>query len=106
MGSTIVHGKTIELVEDPGVAEGHEVEIQMKLIPPPKKWGEGILRSAGGWAHYPEMDAIMQKIQRKRKLERRSQKEDSSQPRLPCERNNTSKGWLTSSSSDRGLSNS
>ena len=27
-----VHGKTIELDEDPGVAEGQEVEVQMKIV--------------------------------------------------------------------------
>jgi hypothetical protein len=34
-----VHGKTIELDEDPGVAEGQEVEVQVKVVPPaaPKK---------------------------------------------------------------------
>jgi hypothetical protein len=67
-----VHGKTIELDEDPGVAEGQEVEVQMKVVSPPQKWGDGIRRSAGGWANYPEMDAIMEKIQQERKLERGS----------------------------------
>jgi hypothetical protein len=71
----IVHGKTIELEEDLGVVEGQEVEVQVKIVPPRKKWGEGILRSAGGWADYPEMDAIMEKIHQERKLERRSQTE-------------------------------
>jgi hypothetical protein len=71
-----VHGKTIELDEDPRVADGQEVEIQMKVVPPARKWGEGILRSAGGWANYPEMDAIMEKIHQERKLERRPQLED------------------------------
>ncbi|HLN31253.1 MAG TPA: hypothetical protein VK395_26160 [Gemmataceae bacterium] len=67
-----VHGRTIELDEDPGVAEGQEVEVQVKIVPATKKWGEGILRSAGGWTNYPEMDAVMEKIQQDRKLERRS----------------------------------
>lgn len=31
-----VHGRTIELDEDPGVAEGQEVEVQMKVVPPMK----------------------------------------------------------------------
>ena len=31
-----VHGKTIELDEDPGVAEGQEVEVQMKVVPRPQ----------------------------------------------------------------------
>jgi hypothetical protein len=70
-----VRGRTIELDEDPGVAEGQEVEVQMKVVPPAKKWGEGILRSAGGWANYPEMAAIMEKIHQERKLERRPQME-------------------------------
>lgn len=71
-----VHGRTIELHEDPGVAEGQEVEIQMKVVPPPQKWGDGIRRSAGGWAPYPEIDAVMEKIQKERNLERRPQIED------------------------------
>jgi hypothetical protein len=71
----IVHGKTIELREDLGVVEGQEVEVHVKIVPPTKKWGEGILRSAGGWADYPEMDAIMEKLHQERKLERRPQTE-------------------------------
>lgn len=29
-----VHGRTIELDEDLGVAEGQEVEVQVKIVPP------------------------------------------------------------------------
>jgi hypothetical protein len=68
-----VHGKTIELDEDLGLAEGQEVEVQVKVVLPTKKWGEGILRSAGGWADYPEMDDVMERIHQERKLERRPQ---------------------------------
>ena len=71
-----VHGKTIELDEDLGVAEGQAVEVQVKIVQPANKWGEGIRRSAGGLANYPEMDAIMEKIQQERKLERRPQTGD------------------------------
>jgi len=71
-----VHGKTIELDEDLGVAEGQEVEVQVTVVQPARKWGEGILGSAGGWVDYPEMDAIMEKIHQDRKLERRPQMED------------------------------
>ena len=67
-----VHGRTIELDEDPGVADGQEVELQIQIATA-RKWGEGILRSAGGWAEYPEMDNIMEKIYQERKLERRPQ---------------------------------
>lgn len=70
-----VHGKTIEFDEDIGIAEGQEVEVHVKVLLPTQKWGEGILRSAGGWADHPEMDAIMEKIHQDRKLERRSQME-------------------------------
>ena len=36
-----VCGKTIELNKDPGVAEGPEVEVQLKAIAPPGKMGAG-----------------------------------------------------------------
>ena len=42
-----VRGRTIELDEDLGVADGQEVEVQVKLVQRARKWGEGILRSAG-----------------------------------------------------------
>ena len=67
-----VHGKTIDLDEDPGVADGQEVELQIQIATV-RKWGEGILRSEGGWVEYPEMDDIMEKIRQERKLERRPQ---------------------------------
>ncbi len=70
-----VHGKTIELDEDLGVAEGQAVEVQVKIVPPTRAWGEDIRRSAGGWVDHPEMDAIMEKIRQDRKLERRPQME-------------------------------
>ncbi len=69
----IVYGKTIQLDEDLGVPEGQAVEVQVKIVQPANKWGEGILRSAGGWADHPEMDAVMEQIQLERKRERRSQ---------------------------------
>ena len=71
-----IHGKTIELDEDPGVAEGQEVEVKVTIVQPSRKWGEGILSSAGGWSDHPEMDAIMERIQQERKLERRPLVED------------------------------
>lgn len=70
-----IHGKTIELDEDPGVSEGQVVEIQINVVPSPQTWGEGILRSAGGWQNHPEIDAVMQRIQLERKLDRRPQME-------------------------------
>ena len=71
------HGRTIELEEDLGLSEGQEVEVQVKPLPQAKKWGEGILRSAGGWADYPELDATMEQIHQERKMERRPPREDA-----------------------------
>ena len=68
-----VHGRTIELDEDPGVADGQKVELEIQVQATNRKWGEGILRSAGGWAEYPELDDIMERIHQDRKLERRPQ---------------------------------
>jgi len=70
-----VHGKTIALDEDLGVAEGQKVEVQVKIIQPDKKWGEGILRTAGALADDPYWDAIMEEIHQARKVERRPQGE-------------------------------
>ena len=41
-----IRGKTIELDEDLGVADGQEVEVQVRIVQPARKWGEGILRTA------------------------------------------------------------
>ena len=62
-----VRGKTIELDEDLGVAGGQEVEVQVRIVQPARKWGEGILRTAGALADDPEWDAIMEKIHQERK---------------------------------------
>ncbi len=66
-----IHGRTIELDEDPGVAEGQEVEVEIKPIRPTRKWGEGILRTAGALADDPYWDAIMEEVHQARKFERR-----------------------------------
>ena len=58
----IVHGKTIELDEELGVADGQEVEVSVKIVQAKGKWGEGILRSAGALANDDEWDAIMKEL--------------------------------------------
>jgi hypothetical protein len=62
-----IHGKTIELDEDLGAAEGQEVEVQVTIVQPARKWGEGILRTAGALADDPEWVTIMEEIHRHRK---------------------------------------
>jgi hypothetical protein len=63
-----VHGRTIELDEDLGVAEGQEVEIQVRVISKVARTpGEGFLRTEGALADDTEWDSIMEQIHRERK---------------------------------------
>jgi hypothetical protein len=71
-----VHGKTIELSEAPGAADGQQVEVVVRFLQPARPWGEGIRASAGAWADYPEMDAVMEQIQQTRKIERNQQEQE------------------------------
>jgi hypothetical protein len=76
-----VHGRTIELDDDLGVADGQEVEVQVKAISKtPRKPGEGFLRTEGALADDTEWDAIMEEIYQARKLERRPQIPDLGEP--------------------------
>jgi hypothetical protein len=70
-----IRGKFIELDEDLGVAEGQAVEVQVKTVEPPRKWGDGIVRTAGALADDPYWDAIMEDVHQARKVERRPQGE-------------------------------
>lgn len=69
----VIHGKTIQLAEDPGIADGQEVRVVLAAVPSAANWGDGIRRSAGGWADDPEIEAVMARIQEDRHLERRPQ---------------------------------
>jgi hypothetical protein len=69
-----VHGRTIELDEDPGVAEGQQVVITIKTLPltgPPST--EGLQRSAGALAATwtEEDDRILEEIHQERKRDTR-----------------------------------
>jgi hypothetical protein len=66
-----LHGKTIELDEDLGIAEGQAVEVQVKIVPQKREWGEGILRTAGALAGDSEWDAAMEEVYQARKQDRR-----------------------------------
>ena len=63
----VVHGKTIELKDFPGVPEGQEVEVVLTTLVPVRPWGEGILRSAGVAADVPGFDEAFAEIERERK---------------------------------------
>ncbi|HWA98572.1 MAG TPA: hypothetical protein VG713_08765 [Pirellulales bacterium] len=69
-----VHGKTIELDEDLGLVDGQEVAVRVEAIGRLQTWGDGILRSAGGWADYAGLDAVFKQIEQERKLERNEAK--------------------------------
>ena len=70
-----VRGKTIELDEDPGVAEGQQVEITITTLPAQKRWGEGLRRCAGALADEwtEEDDRILEEIHQDRKRDTRKE---------------------------------
>ena len=45
----VVHGKTIELAENPGVAEGQKVEVTIRSVPSPTHGGKGSFGAPGPW---------------------------------------------------------
>lgn len=69
----VVHGRTIELTEDPGVGDGQQVEIIIKPVPPARPWGEGLRRCAGAFAAdwTDEDDRILEDIYQERKRDSR-----------------------------------
>jgi len=69
----VVHGNTIELKEHPGVPDGQEVEVVVRVPAPARAWGEGIRRSAGALANDPpeEDDKILKEIYEDRKRDTR-----------------------------------
>lgn len=76
-----VHGRTIELDEDLGVAEGQEVEVRVTLIPKTNRTpGEGFIRTEGALADDTEWDEIMEEIHKARKRERRPAIPDLEEP--------------------------
>jgi hypothetical protein len=75
-----VHGRTIELDVDLGLADGQEVEVEIRIIQPTRKWGDGILRTAGALADDTEWDAIMEEIRQARRSERQRPIPDLGEP--------------------------
>ncbi len=68
-----VRGKTIELDEDLGVAEGQEVEITVRMVPAVEttRTGEGLLITEGALADDPYWDDIMAEVHQERKNDSR-----------------------------------
>ena len=65
----VIHGKNIELAEDPGIADGREVEVTLRPVQKKRPWGEGLRRSAGALADSwtEEDDRILRQIYLDRK---------------------------------------
>jgi hypothetical protein len=62
----IVHGKVIELFEDPGVPDGAHVVVHLQPSGDAPAADRGASQSAGAWKNFPEMDEIMAAIERDR----------------------------------------
>jgi hypothetical protein len=64
----IIQGKTIHLANDPGLAEGVEVEVVVQSVKPKQPWGEGLRRCAGALADQwtADDDRILEEIQQDR----------------------------------------
>jgi hypothetical protein len=68
-----VHGRTIQLDVDLGVADGQKVEIQVRVVRSSEPWGEGLRRCAGALANEwtEEDDQILGEIHRDRQRDAR-----------------------------------
>jgi hypothetical protein len=66
----VIHGKTIELLSDPGLADGQEIEMTIRPLAEPDTRIAAILRTAGSMADHPEFKAVMDMVQRDRDSDR------------------------------------
>ena len=63
----IIHGKTIELLQNPGLEDGYRVEVEIRPLASREEQIAALKRIAGSMADDPEYEAIMEEIQRERK---------------------------------------
>lgn len=72
-----IRGRTIEIAEDLGLADGQEVEVTVCAASPTEnRTGEGFLRTEGALADDPYWDAIMEQVHQERKRDGRKIPED------------------------------
>jgi len=74
IGKGVVHGKTINLDQEPGLPDGQQVTVTVQPVTSREKLppGEGIRRSAGAWADdAEELDKYLEWNRQQRKLPRR-----------------------------------
>lgn len=72
----VIHGKTIELLNDPGLADGEEVRVVIESTVTSATRRERLARCAGALADDPYWDDIIEEIQQSRRIERRAQEID------------------------------
>jgi hypothetical protein len=58
----VIHGKTIDLATDPGLADGQAVRVIVKPLPTPEQRRDAILRTAGSMANDADFDAAMGQV--------------------------------------------
>ena len=63
----VIHGKTIELTTDPGLANGQAVRVFVKPLPKPEQALQAILRTAGSMSNDPDFEAAMAQVERDRR---------------------------------------
>ena len=63
----IIQGKTIELLQNPGLEDGYAVEVEIRPIASREERIEALQRAAGSMADDPEFEAIMEEIQEDRR---------------------------------------
>ena len=65
----VIRGRTIELVDDPGIGDGRGVEVTIRTRPDPDAERAAILRTSGSMADDLEFEGIMAQIERERHAE-------------------------------------
>lgn len=63
----IIHGKTIELLQNPGLEDGYRVEVEIRPLASREEQIAALKRIAGSMADDPEFEAILEQIQRERR---------------------------------------
>jgi hypothetical protein len=71
----VIHGRTIELEQEPGLPDGQAVNVTVEPVPSPKPKfppGEGLRRSAGTWADDLQgLEGFLKWNRQQRKIDRR-----------------------------------
>ena len=66
----VMHGRTIELTIDPGLADGQAVRVIVEPLRTPNQTSEAIPRTAGSMANNPDFDAAMAHVESDRRSAR------------------------------------